>query len=184
MGNGRGHRRPAGPQYSTTDPLTGTSNRRHLDKVLAAACHAAQRHGDPVAVLIIDIDNFKQVNDIHGHLCGDDVLKIVTRRLASTMRTDDTLGRWGGEEFLVVLPRTDQASAVTLAERLRCFVADEPVPVGDADALMITVSIGVASAAHPVPDRLIAGADRAVYSAKAAGRNRVAVSQLEPPPPR
>jgi len=159
---------------STTDPLTGTSNRRHLDEVLAAACHTAQRHGDSVAVLMIDIDHFKQVNDDLGHLRGDDVLKIVARRLASTLRTEDTLGRWGGEEFLVVLPRTDQAAAVTLAERLRRCVANGPVPVGDEAALKITVSIGVASAAHPVPDQLIAGADLAMYSAKEAGRNRVA----------
>jgi diguanylate cyclase (GGDEF)-like protein len=159
---------------STTDPLTGISNRRHLDEALTAACQAGQRHGDQVSVLLIDIDHFKQVNDQHGHNSGDQVLKIVTRRLASTLRTDDTLGRWGGEEFLVVLPRTGRAAAVTLAERLRRCVADEPVPVSDGNTLAITVSIGVASATHPAPDRLLAVADRAMYSAKEAGRNRIA----------
>lgn len=159
---------------STTDPLTGTFNRRHIDEVLSAACQTAQRHDDSVAVLLIDIDHFKQVNDHHGHRSGDDVLKIVTRRLASAVRTEDTLGRWGGEEFIAVLPRTDQAAAVALAERLRSCVADEPVPVGDDYALRITISIGVASATYPAPERLVADADRAMYSAKETGRNRVA----------
>jgi len=159
---------------SRTDPLTGAFNRRHLDDSLAAVCRAAQRHDEPVAVLMIDIDNFKQVNDRHGHGTGDDVLRIVTRRLEDALRGEDTLGRWGGEEFLVVMPRTDQAGAVIVAERLRSCVADEGVTAGDGDALPITVSIGVSSATRSTPDLLIAGADRALYAAKAAGRNRVA----------
>jgi len=159
---------------SRTDPLTGVFNRRHLDQTLAAACHVAQRHPDPVAVLIIDIDHFKQVNDDHGHRSGDDVLRVVTQRLQSALRAQDTLGRWGGEEFLVVLPRTEQVGAIMLAERLRGYVADELVPIGEGDPLEITISIGVAAAISPTPDRLLADADRALYAAKASGRNRVA----------
>jgi len=160
-------------RLSTTDPLTGAFNRRHLDETLTAVCSSARRHGDFVAVLVIDIDHFKKVNDDHGHRIGDDALKVVTRRLRSALRADDTLGRWGGEEFLVVLPRTDRAGALMLAERLRSSVADEPVPVGAGEAVWITISVGVAASASPLPDRLIEAADRELYAAKTAGRNRV-----------
>lgn len=159
---------------STTDALTGAFNRRHLDDEIAVICRAAQRHGDPVAVLMIDIDHFKNVNDRHGHPAGDEVLKAVVRRLQAKLRTEDTLGRWGGEEFLVLLPRTGHQGALVLAERLRVAVADQPIPIGVGDPLPLTVSIGVASDHGPKAEVLIADADRALYEAKAAGRNRVA----------
>jgi len=158
---------------SVTDPLTEAFNRRHLDTVLARTCHDAERHGDHTAVLLIDVDHFKHVNDQLGHHRGDEVLKHIADRLASTLRSHDTLGRWGGEEFLILLPRTDQQGAEALAERVRSSIADEPLRDHE-EALNITVSIGVAAGAVTDPVQLLSRADRALYRAKAAGRNRIA----------
>ncbi len=167
---------------ASTDTLTGAFNRRHLDAELDALCAAAQRHDDPIAVLMIDIDHFKNVNDRHGHPTGDRVLTLVTQRLQRELRAEDILGRWGGEEFLVVLPRTDRLGALAIAERLRAAVADEAVPLADAGAVPVTISVGVAAGRGLDPDGLIARADRALYDAKTAGRNRVAVDSVDDHP--
>jgi diguanylate cyclase (GGDEF)-like protein len=116
-------------RLTMTDALTGAFNRRHLDEGIEAVCRAAQRYGDPVGVLMIDIDHFKQVNDRHGHQAGDQVLKAVAERLKGCLRVGDTVGRWGGDEFLVLLPRTDGPGALALAERLRAVVAGEAIAV-------------------------------------------------------
>lgn len=158
---------------SKTDALTGAFNRRHLDEEVAVICRTARRHGDSAAVLMIDVDHFKDVNDRRGHQAGDQVLKIIAGRLQARLRADDTLGRWGGEEFLVLLPRTDHLGAVTLAEHLRSAIADEPILTTGDPPLAVTISIGVASDQRPKPEDLVARADRSLYEAKAAGRNRV-----------
>ncbi|MDQ1391789.1 MAG: two-component system, cell cycle response regulator [Acidimicrobiaceae bacterium] len=167
-------------RLTMTDTLTGAFNRRHLDESILAVCRAAHRHGDVVSVLMIDVDHFKEVNDRHGHQAGDQVLTAVTKRLQGCLRTGDTLGRWGGDEFLILLPRTDHRGACALAERLRAAVADEAtlVDVGvsqpsSAARLTVTISVGVASDQSPDPAELIARADRALYKAKAGGRGRV-----------
>jgi two-component system cell cycle response regulator len=167
-----------GLHLAVTDPLTGLFNRRyalaHLDRV---ARQAAQT-GRPFAVMVLDLDRFKQVNDRHGHAVGDTVLVEVARRLAAGLRAEDLLARIGGEEFLAILPDMPPAAAGAAAERLRRAVAERPVALpataGGAREVAVTVSIGVAlgPVAGPV-EALVAAADRALYAAKADGRNQV-----------
>jgi len=158
---------------SRIDSLTGIFNRRYLDSRLTDLCGDAT-FDNQASVLMVDIDHFKQVNDKHGHQVGDQVIRSVAERIRSELREGDAVGRWGGEEFLVLLPHTDPAEAAMLAERLRTAVADRPVNVGDGEVLHVTVSIGVASSAGTDPHALIGLADKALYDAKAAGRNRTA----------
>lgn len=132
----------------------------------------ARRRGQPAAVLVIDIDHFKQVNDSEGHLAGDEALRAVASRLRSGLRDDQTLGRWGGEEFLVLAPDTDHGGGLDLGERLRVAVGWEPVAISEQRAIAITVSVGVASGAADHL-HLLRQADAALYVAKTNGRNRV-----------
>jgi two-component system cell cycle response regulator len=156
---------------SRTDHLTGLANRRHVEEHLRAVLAAALRHDVPAAVLLIDVDHFKAVNDQRGHAAGDQVLVRVAATLSANLRAEDAIGRWGGEEFIVVADRTDKAAAGLLAERLRAAVAAaEPV----------TVSIGVACTTE-VGLRLVDVADANLYRAKAAGRNRVIVEGAASP---
>ncbi len=159
-------------QMSRTDHLTGLFNRRHTEERLRALDAGAARHGYPLAVLLVDVDHFKQVNDTLGHQTGDEVLVAIGQRLQSGMRLEDVLGRWGGEEFLLVLPHTSVEQAGVLAERLRELIAAEPMTTAGA-ALDITVSIGGAAAESPGDHDLVMLADRALYDAKDAGRNCV-----------
>jgi diguanylate cyclase (GGDEF)-like protein len=126
---------------------------------------------------MIDIDHFKRVNDVHGHHVGDQVITAVARRLAHTIRTADLLGRYGGEEFALILPDTRSDDAHTLAERLRVAIADRPIDT-DAGPLTVTISIGVAylTAEQTDVETLLANADAALYQAKRAGRNRVVLA--------
>jgi diguanylate cyclase (GGDEF)-like protein len=141
---------------------------------------AARRQESPYAVLMIDIDHFKRVNDERGHAAGDALLREVAARLRSGIRNEDQIARWGGEEFLAVLPSTGLDGAAVIAERLRRSIHLAPFPVGEV-LLEITVSIGAAaSVGEPKP--LIESADRCLYRAKEAGRNRV-VAEDEPAPP-
>lgn len=167
-------------RISRTDSLTGLWNRRHLEEHLSAVSSAARRQESPYAVLMIDIDNFKRVNDESGHAAGDAVLREVAARLRSSIRNEDQIARWGGEEFLAVLPSTGLDGAMVIAERLRRSIDLAPFPAGD-DLLKITVSIGAAAGVHE-PKPLIESADRCLYRAKEAGRNRV-VAEDEPAPP-
>jgi diguanylate cyclase (GGDEF)-like protein len=155
---------------SRTDPLTGLPNRRYVEEHLAAALSAARRHHRPLAVLFIDIDDFKRVNDRFGYEVGDDVLRAVGERLRITLRTEDLVGRWGGEEFLAVLPAADLAGALASAERVRAAVAIAGAG-GDHDA-PVTVSVGCATGAGE-PAELIRRASRALRQAKLGGKNRV-----------
>lgn len=157
-------------RVSRTDHLTGLHNRRHIEEHLRGLRSGARRHGYPLAVLVIDVDHFKQVNDTLGHAGGDEVLIEVARRLEATVRSEDLVGRWGGEEFIVLAPYTDVSAAAALGERLRAAVGGTPV-IGDGRELTVTISIG--ATAGDGDDDLVVQADRHLYAAKAAGRDRV-----------
>ncbi|RZA15062.1 MAG: GGDEF domain-containing protein, partial [Lysobacteraceae bacterium] len=154
------------------DALTGTLNRRTLDLLVVREFKLAS--SQPLSVLFIDIDWFKRVNDTHGHACGDECLRRVATALRGALRPADSMGRYGGEEFLVLLPGQDGASARVAAERLRQAVERMPVAWQD-DVLQLTVSIGLATRrdGDGQPANLLARADKALYRAKHEGRNRV-----------
>ena len=155
-----------------TDYLTGLHNRRHLEEHLESLVADAKRHGYPLAVLLIDIDHFKQVNDTLGHETGDVVLREVAARLRGSVRGQDIAGRWGGEEFLVLLPHTAAEPAALLAERLRSAVSAAPILSGDA-VVTITVSVGGSAAEGADSAELLSRADAELYAAKEAGRDQV-----------
>lgn len=157
------------------DKLTGVYNRRHLEEQIDIVLHAAARDAAPLSVLMLDVDHFKAVNDIEGHEVGDRALQCMATAIRMALRPGDVFGRWGGEEFLVLLPGTAADGAQLIGERLRSQVADTLVSSDDGRRLPMTVSVGVAVAdSHDVPGTLVARADAAMYRAKSAGRNRVA----------
>ena len=163
-------------ELAVTDPLTGLHNRRYMSGQLNALVRRAGRGGEPVAVLLIDIDHFKMINDSFGHDVGDEVLREFAVRLATNVRAVDLACRYGGEEFVVIMPDTDLEAAHRIAERLRVHVAGSPFRVtGVEEPLGATISIGVACTleAGDTPEALLKRADEAVYDAKAGGRNQV-----------
>jgi two-component system cell cycle response regulator len=164
-------------RLSRTDALTGLFNRRHLEEELAHAFTGALRHHDPLAVLLLDIDHFKSVNDTYGHPAGDAVLCVFAQRLCDQLRAGDIAGRWGGEEFLVILPRTDLAGAMRVAERVRRATEAAPVTT-NGSSIGLTVSGGCALGPGTSVDALMRAVDAQLYAAKAAGRNRVSASAL------
>ncbi len=169
-------------RVSRQDGLTGTHTRRSTGERLAEA-HARSRQagGTPLSVLMVDVDHFKRINDTFGHLAGDDALITVASRLQAGLRHGDILGRWGGEEFLIVLPDTEATVAGVIAERLRDAVASSPISLGSGgDAITVTVSVGISSSPDAIPEVLVYAADKAMYTAKSEGRNRVRT--LNPPP--
>ena len=156
-----------------TDSLTGVSNRRALMDYAERAL--AQRWGRSLALLMIDVDHFKRINDSHGHPAGDEVLRQITRLLEKRLRGGDLLGRYGGEEFCVVAPDTDTEGALRLAESLRETVEDAIISV-ESGRLSVTVSIGIAHSTSVTERELkdiLAEADVALYTAKKSGRNQV-----------
>ena len=157
------------------DPLTGLNNRRAFYDKTSPLWSQAIRHRHETSVMLLDIDRFKQINDVHGHAHGDEVLKATAQILRQSVRHGDVLARWGGEEFIVFLPETDRAEAVALAERLRAAIADMRV-AGEAFETTVTASFGIAQqeSRHLTLDALIASADECLYQAKQQGRNRVA----------
>jgi len=166
-----------------TDVLTGWHNRRYLQTRLHEELSRCQRERSTLSCLMIDVDHFKRVNDDHGHLAGDEVLRQLALRLNTQVRDSDVSARYGGEEFVILLPGTGIDAARVLAERIRRAVADKPFEIEAANAVLpITVSIGVAEhkpASNQddltaAGERLIARADLGLYEAKAAGRNAVA----------
>lgn len=160
-------------QLAHTDPLTQVWNRYRIELAIDSAFSAAERYGEPCSLLLFDIDEFKAVNDTYGHDVGDQVLRTLAREVSGALRESDQLGRWGGEEFLVLATHTGLEQARLLAERLRAHVAGVNFPV----VKRLTVSIGVADWRRGEPRRVvIERADRAMYSAKQAGRNQVAVA--------
>ncbi|GJG87850.1 hypothetical protein tb265_30310 [Gemmatimonadetes bacterium T265] len=162
---------------ATTDPLTGLLNRRALSERLTTEMERALRYDTSVALLLVDLDHFKRVNDTYGHLAGDGVLRTVAELLGEEARSSDLVGRYGGEEFIVVLPETDDAGAAVLAERMRERVAGHVFRAWeDGRTLRVTASIGVATfpaARIESVEDLFARADGALYRAKAEGRDRV-----------
>jgi two-component system cell cycle response regulator len=164
-------------QLAQTDPLTQLLNRRALTERIATEMERATRHDSSLALLMIDLDHFKKVNDSYGHLVGDDVLRDIGRLLLNTIRGSDIVARYGGEEFVLLLPETDEVGAVSFAERIRTAVEAYEFDRGDDQpALKLTASIGVsvfpAARVETVED-LFSRADSALYRAKADGRNRV-----------
>jgi len=166
-------------ELAVHDPLTGLLNRRTLEEQLENEWERSRRFDVPLSVIMIDVDHFKQFNDEHGHSVGDLVLEATARGLSDELRKVDTLGRYGGEEFLAVLPRTDLDQARAVAEKLRQRVAEQLVPRADGgeEPLRITLSGGVACTTQDAPSSagLLDMADYALLGAKQAGRNQVAV---------
>ena len=154
------------------DALTGLSNRRAILTQLGGMVSGARRHGHPLSIAVLDLDHFKRINDRHGHKTGDRVLVAATEAIGAHLRAEDQFGRLGGEEFLVLLPDTDEHAATRVAEKLRDEVADANTPVP------VTVSIGVATWDGEAPEDLLQRADEALYAAKQAGRDRVVAATL------
>jgi two-component system, cell cycle response regulator len=164
------------------DGLTKVFNRKHFNDVFAKEFAFALRHDSPLSLLFIDIDHFKKVNDTYGHPAGDHVLSEISGVLAGTIRGEDVLARFGGEEFCVLSRGIDVVGARDLAERLRKETADKRILYGG-KLIAVTISIGLASlpdATVTQPGMLLAAADRALYDAKRQGRNRVVVASPEP----
>ncbi len=164
-------------RLATRDQLTGLLNRREFDRIIQEERERALRFGHALGLVMVDIDHFKSINDSHGHPAGDVVLREISRRVASQVRTVDRVARFGGEEFAVILMQTDLESARDVARRICQAAARDPVLATDTVALNVTVSAGVAV----LPDdarteaALVAAADRALYAAKKRGRNRAEI---------
>jgi diguanylate cyclase (GGDEF)-like protein len=167
---------------ASTDGLTGLPNRRRLDERAAEAAAVAERYGRSLSCLMIDVDHFKRINDTYGHAAGDEVLRETARRLRSVCRSADFVGRYGGEEFTVIMPETDLDGAVAAGERIRQVLAVEPVQADDSE-IWITSSVGVVGwqAGMRTPEDLYAPADRALYRAKELGRDRVVAAPPKEP---
>lgn len=164
--------REAMRDQATHDALTGVWNRAAIQDILHREASRSEREEDPLSVIMVDLDHFKRINDTAGHQTGDDVLREVTKRMQSVLRPYDDLGRYGGEEFVVIAPGCDQASALSLAERLRVKVSSSPVSTLRGP-VPVTLSLGVASYSKNLKaESLLMRADEALYAAKRAGRNR------------
>ncbi len=159
---------------ATHDRLTGVANRETLLAELGAEVERAVRHYKPLSVAFIDIDRFKPINDTYGHNSGDAVLRQVARLIGGSVRASDTFGRYGGEEFMLILPETKPDEAVALAEELRTLLMQEPLRIADGQAIRATISIGISGGrgADLKLETLVDRADAAMYAAKSLGRNR------------
>jgi diguanylate cyclase (GGDEF)-like protein len=161
---------------SITDALTGLLNRRYLEERLGEELERSKRHRFAMCFLMIDIDNFKEYNDTHGHQAGDSALQLTAQCLKSALRSADVASRYGGEEFSVLLPQTSISEAHVIAERIRHRVESTPYPHGlNQPGGAVTVSIGISSFGHgqDTPESVIRAADEALYTAKSRGKNRV-----------
>lgn len=156
------------------DALTGCYNRREFDRLVGHHIAGAQRNGRALSIIMLDVDHFKQVNDTHGHLAGDAVLKAISRTVSGAIRKGDYLARYGGEEFVVVLPDTEIRRATELAERLRALIENLEIPLPNGETIQKTASFGVAALRESKDlESLVQAADERLYAAKKAGRNRV-----------
>ncbi|MDO8533682.1 MAG: diguanylate cyclase, partial [Xanthobacteraceae bacterium] len=163
-------------ELAVTDALTGLFNRRYMERHVGTLVERAAARGKPLSVLILDLDYFKSINDSNGHDAGDDVLREFSDRLKASIRGIDLACRYGGEEFVVVMPDTDLGIATLVAERIRRRIAGEPFPIErGARAIEVTISIGIATRVGSDDDaaQMLKRADEALYRAKRDGRNRV-----------
>ncbi len=174
-------------QVGLTDPLTGVFNRRYFESRCQEEIAHIRRHKAPLSCMFLDIDKFKRINDTHGHATGDKVLCMVSKLIKSGLRGNDVMARFGGEEFVVLLPQTRLHTACEIAERIRATIAAQSYPVSANESLTVTISIGVAQAQDNLAEgdmeaaqELLAVADEAVYQAKKSGRNKV-VSEADRP---
>lgn len=165
---------------ATHDPLSGLRNRGEILEILHRELSRSSREGTSLGVILADIDHFKKINDTFGHLVGDAVLKEIAHRMSSAVRVYDSVGRYGGEEFLIVVPSSDELGALSQAERVRSAVSDRPVG-NSGDPISVTLSLGVVVGGSPPtagsgivldPQKLLSAADAALYRAKKNGRNR------------
>ncbi|MBB3219751.1 sensor domain-containing diguanylate cyclase [Pseudoduganella umbonata] len=167
-------------QLATRDGLTGLANRRCFDDTLHAEWQRALRQQQPLSLLMVDVDNFKQYNDAYGHVGGDECLRRVAGAVAKEMRANDLVARYGGEEFAVILPNQSLKGAAIVAERMRCRVEQLHLPNLGAAKQFVTISVGAATAL-PAPEyepsQLLATADAALYRAKHMGRNRISLTR-------
>lgn len=166
-------------EVARRDALTGVNNRAGLESLLKRETDLAERHGFPLSVIMLDIDRFKRINDVHGHQIGDCALRSLSERIIACIRQSDLVFRLGGDEFLIVLSNTDLAGAALLAERIRLAVQAMVIHCQRA-ALKINISLGVASLGHGNDHiELLESADQALYRAKACGRNRVITAHIQ-----
>jgi diguanylate cyclase (GGDEF)-like protein len=161
---------------SITDGLTEVYNRRHLEESLSKEFNRVKRYGMPLSFIIIDLDHFKKVNDTYGHMAGDEVLKITTKRLLKCLRDVDTLGRYGGEEFAIILPETDLNGAEVVAQRICKVISEQSYDV-DKHSFPITISVGVSRfrTQQDKYETIIVEADDALYQSKENGRNQFTI---------
>ena len=166
---------------ATQDALTGVHNRRYFFEIAEREWQRSKRYGEDSALLLIDADNFKSINDLHGHMCGDKLLVAIARAVRATLRTSDLMARFGGEELVILLPHTDPLGALDVAERIRERVAGGRLD-WHGEKVGITVSVGVASYGGDdrTLDALVHDADLALYAAKKAGRNCVRAAPIRP----
>jgi len=167
-------------ELSSRDPLTGLANRRHFELMLAGEVDRVARAGEPALVLMIDIDHFKKVNDAHGHPAGDEVLKHVAHTLQDCIRPMDTVARFGGEEFAMILPNCPPSFAQAVAERIRIRIQSMTIPISPGETVRVTVSLGGAFAPQWVRSSALLWVERAdqqLYQAKSEGRNRACLEQ-------
>ena len=172
--------------YESTvrDPLTGVFNRKHFDQHIAAELSFARRHRLPLTVMMIDLDHFKQINDIHGHHTGDQVLIITAEALSDSLRDEDLLIRYGGEEFVIITRGIPPEGASALGERVRQTIEQMAMEKPEGEDISITASIGVVTVSDPTGidgHRLLRESDENLYQAKEAGRNRVVASEIKSP---
>lgn len=167
---------------ATTDSLTGLYNRRHFLELCERELRRVHRYPNDIALLMLDADHFKNINDMYGHDAGDQVLRIISRLCRAHVREVDIVGRMGGEEFAILLPQTGFSATLDIAERLRTAIAQTTLPLTDGQMLRFTVSIGgyTFTGRKLAVDELLKAADQALYAAKRNGRNQVDIHQNEP----
>lgn len=165
---------------STTDSLTGLLNRRALNDILDHEIDRASRYSSDLSLILCDIDRFKLINDTYGHRAGDLTLPAISQSLKSTLRKADVIGRYGGDEFMMILPETSLSGATSLAEKIRAAVENTELELPEGKLTRMSMSIGVASCCATVEnsDTIVARADAALYTSKQAGRNRVSAVAL------
>jgi len=166
-------------KMATTDKLTGIYNRRAFDIIIDQTLKDIQRKETPLSIILFDLDQFKRVNDTYGHLAGDNVIQKTVETTARTIRSNDILCRWGGEEFLILLKECGLGDAITLAEKIRWAVASQPA-VYQEQQISVTISLGVTEYTRSdTRDTLLKRADNALHTAKANGKNRCETEGLK-----